>query len=151
MSNTLMQRLAQSLLPVALPLLLANTGMHASAAPRLAAAGSLLCTTGHGTKTAAKVLSCTFDGIAGGDRGLEGHIVLKGGASLPPGKRVLMWSVLAPTTKLEPTALIGKFRETSPGRLVGGRDGSIVLKPATAQRRDAALTILQLRLDPIKA
>jgi Protein of unknown function (DUF992) len=110
--------------------------------------GSLLCTTSTAAtgQSGRRTLSCNFNGMAGGDSGLSGHILLKGGAALPSGRHVLMWSVLAPTTDVEASTLVGNYRETSPGRLVGGRGGTIVLTPATgtARTRDAALTLLEL-------
>jgi hypothetical protein len=78
---------------------------------------------------------------------------MKGEATLPPGKYVLMWSVLAPKTDLDANDLVGKYRETRPGRLVGGKGGKIVLTPATnpSRTRDAGIMILELRLDPVQA
>jgi hypothetical protein len=55
----------------------------------LAPAGSVLCSTSDGveTRTKRKVLSCNFNGVAGGDGGLQGRIMLKVGAALPSGGR----------------------------------------------------------------
>jgi hypothetical protein len=37
-----------------------------------------------------------------------------------------MWSVLAPESAVTSSALVGKYREMKSGRLIGGKDGSII-------------------------
>jgi hypothetical protein len=155
MTHILIGSAAKHLLHVALLLPVAVCGIGPAAAASLSSAGALLCTVTEGQNETlpGKSLSCNFNGVAGGDRGYKGRIVLKGSATLPPGKQVIMWAVHAPDVDLDTNALVGRYREKEPGRLVGGKDGKIVLTPATsnARTRDAAVTVLELRLDRVEA
>ncbi len=128
--------------------------------PPLSAVGTLTCTTSDAPKrTRADVnLSCEFQGLAGGEGNFTGHIARKGPAKLPSGKRVLMWAVLAPHLDVEPRMLEGKYRGLTggkhAGRLVGGGNGAIVLRPVTitSQVGDMPVaSVLELRLKPVKA
>ena len=125
MTHIPISRAAKHLLPAALLLPLTACGIGPAAAASLSSAGALLCTIAEGRNETqpGKSLSCNFNGVAGGDRGYKGRIVLKGKATLPPGKLVLMWSVLAPDIDLDTNALVGRYHEKEPGRLVGGKDG----------------------------
>lgn len=123
-------------------------------ASSLSPAGSLFCTTSDSAESkSGRTLSCAFKGISGRSGGLEGRIVLKGEEHLPFGKRVLVWSVLAPNADMPSAALAGRYVETRGGQLVGGKTGDIVLAPATRteRARDDAVTVLELHLDPTKA
>jgi hypothetical protein len=155
MIHILTSSAAKHLLQAALLLPVAVCGIGPAAAASLSSAGALLCTVTEGQNETrpGKSLSCNFNGVSGGDRGYKGRIVLKGGATLPPGKQVIMWAVHAPDVDLDTNALIGRYREKEPGRLVGGKNGKIVLTPATgnARTRDAAVTVLELRLDRVEA
>jgi hypothetical protein len=126
----------------------------------LSAVGTLTCTTSDAPRrTRADVnLSCEFQGLAGGEGNFTGHITRKGPAKLPSGKRVLMWAVLAPHLDVEARMLEGKYRGLTggqhAGRLVGGGNGSIVLRPVTitSQVGDKPVaSVLELRLKPVKA
>ena len=126
----------------------------------LTTAGTLTCTTGDAPKRArADVsLSCEFQGLAGGVGNFTGYITRKGPAKLPSGKRVLMWAVLAPHRDVEARMLEGKYRGSTggrhAGRLVGGGNGAILLRPVTitSQVGDIAVaSVLELRLKPVKA
>jgi hypothetical protein len=112
----------------------------------------LLCTTSEALQNARKI-SCDYNGVAGGDGRLKGNITIKGKAAFPPGRRVLMWSVLARRSDTTWKELVGRYRETTLGQLSGGKDGKIVLRPPTdtIRSRDRAITILELKLDPIRA
>lgn len=149
MGTTPTNRMAKYFWPVALPILLvgAATGARATSVT----AGSLLCTTSDAPENEMS-LSCNFNGMAGGDGGLTGHIVIEGKAMLLSGTHVLMWSVLAPIINTSWNALVGTYRKTRAGRLSGGKNGDIVLLPSinTVRTHDRAMTVLQLQLDPSK-
>jgi hypothetical protein len=128
--------------------------------PPLSAVGTLTCTTSDAPKrTRADVnLSCEFQGLAGGEGNFTGHITRKGPARLPSGRRVLMWAVLAPHRDVEARMIEGKYRGLTggqnAGRLVGGGNGAIVLRPVTitSQVGDKPVaSVLELRLKPVKA
>jgi hypothetical protein len=125
----------------------------------LTAVGTLTCTTREAPKRSrADVnLSCEFQGLSGGEGNFTGYITRKGPATLPSGKRVLMWAVLAPNLDVEVRMLQGKYRGSTggkhAGRLVGG-NGAIVLRPVTitSQVGDTPVaSVLELRLKPVKA
>jgi hypothetical protein len=133
--------------------------LSAQTAP-LSAVGTLTCTTSDAPRrTRADVnLSCEFQGLAGGEGNFTGHITRKGPAKLPSGKRVLMWAVLASRLDVEARMLEGSYRGLTggqhAGRLVGGSNGSIVLRPVTitSQVGDKPVaSVLELRLKPVKA
>jgi hypothetical protein len=93
----------------------------------------------------------------GQDGGFDGSIKRKGAADLPPGKRVLVWTVLALKTDVEPRAMAGTYvGETggqTAGRLKGGVDDNIVLEPVTVTSQvgdNPVPSVLELRLDPVK-
>ena len=126
----------------------------------LANVGTLTCTTDElpPESVADAELSCAFKAPSGEDGNFTGFIARRGMADLPPGKRVLVWSVLAPNEKVDLPSLAGTYAgETGgepPGRLIGGEKKDIVLQPSTAESQVGnvrAPTVLQLRLQPIKA
>jgi hypothetical protein len=126
----------------------------------LANAGTLTCTTSDAPQSAVAdaELSCRFHALSGQDGNFTGYIARKGGADLPPGKRVLMWSVLAPSTDVALASLAGDYGgETGgqpSGRLIGGQGNLIVLRPVTitSQIGDTPVpTVLELRLEPARA
>jgi hypothetical protein len=103
-------------------------------------------------------LSCSFNSTSGKHANFIGYIARVGQADLPPGKRVLVWSVLSPKQDIELAALAGSYTgETGgrvAGRLVGGENRAIFLEPTTvtSQIGDAPEpTVLQLRLEPLRA
>ena len=74
-------------------------------------------------------------------------------ADLPPGKRVLIWSVLAPKEEIDPRSLSGRYAgETGgkpPGQMAGGEGNAIVLEPSSPESQvgdTRATTVLSLRL-----
>ena len=122
--------------------------------------GTLTCTTSDlpPQSGADAELSCNFKPISGQDETFKGYIARAGQADIPPGKRVLMWSVLAPKDEIDPRALAGRYAGetggTPPGRMAGGEGNAIVLQPATAESQiddTPAPTVLELRLEPLKA
>lgn len=140
--------------------LICTSAAEAQTPSTLTTVGTLTCTTSETAPqaTADAKLSCRFQSLsAGRDGGFDGYIARKGEADLPPGKRVLVWTVLAPNPDVELRALAGKYvgetgGQTS-GRLKGG-EGSIVLEPftITSQVGDKAVpSVLELRLNPVKA
>jgi hypothetical protein len=126
----------------------------------LATVGTLTCTTDElpPESVADAALSCSFRAPSGEDGNFTGYIARRGMADLPPGKRVLVWSVLAPSKTIALPALAGTYAgetggETA-GRLIGGESKDIVLQPSTAESQigDTRVpTVLQLRLEPLKA
>jgi hypothetical protein len=129
-------------------------------AASLGRVGTLTCTTSDAAPQVAAdaKLSCRFHNVKGGrGGGFTGTIARKGEADLPPGKRVLVWSVLAAKSDLELSALAGKYvGETGgqvTGRLRGGENNTIILQPVTVTSQvgdEPVPSILELRLDPVK-
>jgi hypothetical protein len=126
----------------------------------LANAGTLTCTTGESPLQASvdAELSCIFRARSGMEGNFTGYIARRGEADLPPGKRVLVWAVLAPDADIRAEALVGTYAGQTGGqrvdRLVGGERRDIVLEPATATSQIGdmpAPTALELRLEPLKA
>ncbi len=125
----------------------------------LATAGTLTCTakdTPAESKADAE-LSCAFKAPSGEDSNFTGFIARSGDADTPPGRRVLVWSVLAPTADVNPRALVGTYAGQTggqpAGRLTGGAQNEIILQPTTvtSQLGDTpAPTVLQLRIEPIR-
>lgn len=137
-----------------------SAAAEAQSSPALSNAGTLTCTTSETAPeaTADAKLSCRFQAVSGRDGGFTGTIARKGPADLPPGKRVLVWSVLAAKPDVELRALAGKYvGETggqTAGRLKGGEGNSIVLEPVTitSQVGDTPVpSVLELRLEPVRA
>jgi hypothetical protein len=106
--------------------------------------GVLTCTSG-GTEGKAQTMTCGFKSTGGGE-GRYGATI-GGSAPQPEGKRVLVWSVLAPANaKVSPTVLSQRFsRDGKLGALIGEGDPSIVLLPETGAGGDDN-SIIQLEL-----
>jgi hypothetical protein len=135
------------------------TAPVARAQPSVANIGTLTCTVaGAPDDPGADVkLSCNFKSTAGATRDYTGIATRRGAAGFPPGKHVLVWSVLGPETNDTPV-LEGMFRGETGGSgtsaLVGGANGAVRLEPVTgAAQIDAvaALTVLTLTLAPTRA
>jgi hypothetical protein len=112
--------------------------------------GVLTCSTG-GTEGKADTMTCGFKPTAGGEGRYAGTI--GGNAPQPEGKRVLVWSVLAPANaKVSPDALSQRFSQSAKGdgksgALVGEADPSIILLPETSAGEDGnTITQLELKL-----
>ena len=147
------------------PLVLALAVMAADASAQaaqteLARVGTLTCTTSDLPPQAGAdaELSCSFEAVSGRGEMFTGYIARSGQADIPPGKRVLMWSVLASKDGIDPQALAGRYAgETGgqpPGRMAGGEGNTIVLQPTTADSQVGDVpvpTVLELRLEPLKA
>ena len=125
----------------------------------LANLGTLTCTVAGAPDTpqADVKLSCNFKAVAGEARNYEGVATRHGAGDFPPGKLVLVWSVIGPGTGDAPV-LNGMYRGQTGGSegsaLVGGENGSVRLEPvAGAAQIDAApaLTVLTLTLAPMRA
>jgi hypothetical protein len=131
-----------------------------SAQPRTTNLGTLTCTTGETAPQAAAdaTLSCSFKGEAGLEGDFTGRITRAGPADIPPGKRVLVWSVLSERPKVDLAGIEGQYRGvtggTQPGVLVGGVGGAILLQPMTSTAQPGAPpapALLELRLTPTRA
>jgi Protein of unknown function (DUF992) len=112
--------------------------------------GVLTCTSG-GTEGKAQTMTCGFKPTAGGEGRYAGTI--GGSAPQPEGKRVLVWSVLAPANaKVSPNRLSQRFSggtkgDAKSGALVGEADPSIVLLPETSAGEEGnTITQLELKL-----
>jgi Protein of unknown function (DUF992) len=121
--------------------------------------GTLTCTTGDAPDNprADVKLSCNFKAVAGQARDYEGIATRRGAADFPPGKHVLVWSVIGPANGDGPE-LNGMFRGQTGGAgtsaLIGGANGSVRLEPITGAAQvdaKAALTVLTLTLAPTRA
>jgi hypothetical protein len=126
----------------------------------VANAGTLTCTTSDMQPQASAdvELSCRFLAQTGSAGSFKGFVARKGQADFPPGKRVLVWSVLSANTDIDFKALEGQYAGLTGGqpvsRLIGGQNNSVVLEPitVTSQIGDKAVpTVLVLRLVPVKA
>lgn len=122
--------------------------------------GTLTCTTSDVHKRRAPTdakLSCSFAGRSGVGANFTGSIARKGRADLPEGKRVLIWSVLAPPGDHDAGVLSGEYKGVTggnrPGRLTGGKNGAIVLQPVTASSQlgdRPTASVLRLVLQPLR-
>ena len=147
------------------PLLLAFAVMASDASAQaqkseLTRVGTLTCTTDElpPESVADAELSCTYKAVAGHEETFTGFIARRGMADLPPGKRVLLWSVMAPKEQIDPRSLAGRYAgETGgnpPGQMAGGEGNAIVLQPSTQESQVGDIpvpTVLSLRLEPLKA
>jgi hypothetical protein len=152
--------MATTLSRAAAAAIVASALFHASASGQetMSNHGTLTCTIGDTTTPGADIsLSCNFKATEGPTRDYTGVATRQGTADFPPGKHVLVWSVLAPPSDGAPT-LNGMFRGESGGPgtpvLVGGENGSIKLEPVAGAAQidaSAALTVITLRLAPTRA
>lgn len=147
-------------LVVALILAASRGPVQAQTVPALVSAGTLTCLTSETPPPATAVaeLSCRFHAVSGKDFGFAGYIARKGQADLPTGKRVLVWTVQATTTPIEPSAIAGRYTGQTggqpAGRLIGGTAGGIILDPVdrTVRAGDESVpTVLELRVVPFRA
>lgn len=145
---------------VILSALLGGTGAQSQPAPSTVAhAGTLTCTmqaTGDRRATEAPI-SCVFQALFGRDGNFEGMIARDPGSDIPEGKRVLVWSVLAPSREVELKQLAGRYvgrsGGTGPAQLVN-EQSSIVLESVTSAAQlgaEPAITVLSLHIDPLRA
>jgi hypothetical protein len=130
---------------------LAALGLTALATPAANAAfgvrvGILACDVDRGAGAiigSRKVMSCYFNSFFSADEVYDGSITKIGLDAGITGGSKLIWAVFAPTTRLDPTALEGRYyglsAEVTPGVgvggnvLVGGFDSSINLQPISVQ------------------
>ncbi len=140
--------------------LVAGSASHAQTA-QVGVAGTLSCVTSEtpAGATADAELSCRFHAASGRDSNFKGFMARKGQADIPPGKRVLVWSVLTAKTDFAPEALAGRYSGQTGGtardaRLTGGAENSVVLLPVASPSQSGespAPTVLDLRLEPVRA
>lgn len=132
----------------------------APANPTGVVAGRLTCTAEAkpaGEKLAPRDLSCRLQRVSGRPATYTGLVTRYGRDALARGKLVLTWTVLAPRAHVEPGALAGRYRSTSrstlspPGSrggrsLVGGSNGTIILRPLAGSLAAADRSIRELEL-----
>jgi hypothetical protein len=148
---------------------LANRMMMASAALFLCAAassgaaetriGTLTCTSlpGRMNASADVKLSCAFKGRSGTRFQYSGAVLRKGDSSVPPGKRVFIWSVLSqrPVSSNADLAgsYIGRTGRTSSGVLSRQSGASVRLKPPVGSSQlgeNSSISVLRLNLKPVR-
>jgi hypothetical protein len=154
-SNKRIATVAASVLLVA-----GTTNAQAPKEVTLANAGTLTCTTSETPQKSGvdAELSCIFKSPSGKDGDFTGYIARRGQADVPPGRRVLVWSVLAPSEDIDVAAIAGTYAGQTggapPGRLVGGDRKTIVLQPTgddSQISKTPVPTVLELKLEPLKA
>jgi hypothetical protein len=148
-----------ALIPALLPLLTVSSMAADQGTVTLANAGTLACTAVKPAEleVADAELSCRFHAFFGEDANFTGHITRRGPATLPPGTRVLVWSVLAPSAEINGDAIAGTYSGVTggtEGSMAGGKERGVVLQPIsfTSQVGESpALTVLELNLEPMRA
>ena len=77
-------------------------------------------------------LACAFEPVKGQVQHYAGAINDPGRAPRETGKAFLVWNVLAQTAEVEPSVLVGTYKEGKAGAngLVGGQNGAILLQAA---------------------
>ena len=148
-----------ALIPLLFPLLTLSSIATAQDTVTLANAGTLACTAVKPAelKVVDAELSCRFHAFFGEDASFTGHITRRGAATLPPGTRVLVWSVLAPSAEIANDKIAGTYSGVTggtSGSLASGAERGIVLQPIsfTSQIGDSpAMTVLELKLEPARA
>lgn len=148
-----------ALLALLFPLLTLSSIATAQGTVTLANAGTLACTAEEPSRFEAvdADLSCRFHAFFGEDASFTGHITRRGSATLPPGTRVLVWSVLAPSAEIGNDKIAGTYSGVTggtSGSLASGAERGIVLQPVsfTSQIDDSpAMTVLELNLEPARA
>ncbi len=127
--------------------------------------GTLTCTTEEMIATppaTVRPMQCSFKPSAKGSAvNFTGKIHKFVTDGLPPGRQVLVWSVLARSTNLAGEALEGRYMneadQTEPNVgqiLTGGVNGQVTLQPHTPDTEvgvSAVKTIVELELAPVKA
>jgi hypothetical protein len=140
--------------------------LDAPANPIGVAAGRLTCTAeakSAGRRLAPRDLTCRLQRVSGRPATYTGIVTGYGRDSLARGKLVLTWTVIAPRAHVRPGDLAGRYRSARRGSvvrpgsrgergLVGGSNGTIVLKPlaAGAAAADPSIQELELRLAPTR-
>lgn len=134
------------------------SGASADAQQSFMPLGTLTCTTSAPSASTHRDarLSCHFRANSGGDGNYTGHITRQGAADIPPGKRVLIWTVLAQDVA-SARDLSGAFKGETGGTptsaLIGGQNNSIRLEPVTTTSQigdQPKATVLSLTLAPRK-
>ena len=124
--------------------------------------GTLTCTTEDAPtapSAATRLMSCSFEPSSKAAKlSFAGNIL---GGQLPPGRQVVVWTVLADGKAASAETLEGRYASTPEdkvegvgGLLVGGSTGKIALQPLTQSPRvedQAVKTIVTLELKPVKA
>ena len=132
------------------------SGASADAQQTLTNLGTLTCTTSEAPASTLRDanLSCHFRAHSGRDGNYTGHITRRGSADLPPGKRVLIWTVLG-RGAVDARDLSGSFRGKTGGTptsaLIGGKNSSFRLEPVTSTSQigdQPTPTVLSLTLAP---
>lgn len=145
-------------LPMVFMGMLCLSGASAGAQQTFTTLGTLTCTTSEPSAPTRRDanLSCHFRASSGGDGNYTGHITRHGPADLPPGKRVLIWTVLAQGAAAA-RDLSGSFQGETGGTptsaLIGGQNNSIRLEPVTTTSQigdQPKATVLTLTLAPRK-
>lgn len=148
---------------------LANRMRMASAALFLCAAassdaagtqiGTLTCTSLPArTNASADVkLSCAYKGRSGNRFQFAGTVLRKGDSTVPPGKRVFIWSVLSrrPVSSNADLAgsYIGRTGRSSSGVLSRKSGASVLLKPPVGSSQlgeNSSISVLRLSLKPVR-
>jgi hypothetical protein len=136
--------------------ILCLSGASATAQQTLTPLGTLTCSTSEPSPPTRRDanLSCHFRSHSGRDSNYTGHITRRGPADLPPGKRVLIWTVLAQGAADE-RGLSGSFHGDTGGSptpaLIGGKNNSIRLEPVSTASQigdQPKATFLSLTLVP---
>lgn len=143
---------------IASGLLLVACATATAQAPSLTNAGTLTCTTNAVPEEQARdiALSCNFRARSGRNADYVGHATRAGAADFPPGKRVIVWTVMASSAEVH--SLEGTYRGATGSEptsaLAGGKDGSILLQPVTSTSQigdQPAPTVLSLKRVAAKA
>lgn len=133
-------------------------GAGADAQQALTNLGTLTCTTSEPSAESGRDanLSCQFRSLSGRDSTYAGHITRRGQADIPPGKRVIVWTVLARDTEAD-RDISGSFRGTTggtPTTALIAENKTVRLEPVTVTSQigdQPTETVLQLMLTPTKA
>jgi hypothetical protein len=143
---------------------IASAALVFCAAPSSEAAettvGTLTCTS---LPTRAKAsadakLSCAFQGASGAHYRYSGSVLRKGDATVPPGKRVFIWSVLSKRPLASNADLagsyVGRTGGASAGILSPETGASLILKPPVGSSQlgvNSSISVLRLSLRPLRA
>lgn len=121
--------------------------------------GTLTCTSlpTRAKASAAAKLSCAFKGRSGARFRYSGDVLRKGDSSVPPGKRVFIWSVLSERPVASNADLagsyIGRTGRTASGVLSRENGASIMLKPPVGSSQlgeNSSISVLRLSLKAVR-
>lgn len=121
--------------------------------------GTLTCTSMPSKARAAadSVLSCSFKGASGIKSNYAGTVMRQGDATVPPGKRVFIWSVLSERKVSTGADLIGRYVGRTGGKSAGilsrEKDASVVLKPPVRSSQfgeNSSISVLELNLKSVR-